>query len=99
MIEENKIKNNGIESFPISVSEINMPNRGSWRVLRPNININKCIRCKLCWIFCPDAAIKLGKKDYPKSDNFTCKGCGICANVCPVKCIRMERDMHRESRK
>ena len=30
---------------------------GSWRNLSPVIDRSKCIQCRICWKFCPDAAI------------------------------------------
>ncbi len=47
---------------------------------------NGCIACKKCELSCPSGAIKvidnISVIDYEK-----CTGCGICADVCPVKCI------------
>jgi pyruvate ferredoxin oxidoreductase delta subunit len=66
---------------------------GSWRSLRPVIDREKCIKCGRCWMFCPDMAIKMDKKDgKAKVDLDYCKGCGICATECPVKCIKMVKE-------
>ena len=63
---------------------------GGWRSFKPNWDSSKCIQCMKCWQFCPDIAIpeKDGKREETNFDY--CKGCGICAEECPVKCIKME---------
>ncbi len=71
-----------------------------WRTLRPIINQDKCVRCRLCWAYCPEGTILELDKPYTtksgKTYNVTyeinydyCKGCGICAHECPVKAIEM----------
>ncbi len=62
---------------------------GSWRALKPVIDLDKCIKCLLCWIYCPDNAIIRRDDDYVEVDYVYCKGCGICANECPTKAIEM----------
>lgn len=67
---------------------------GSWRVLRPVINIEACIPVKMkkkacfnCWLYCPDCVVS---KTIPPVINFDyCKGCGICAEECPADAITM----------
>jgi pyruvate ferredoxin oxidoreductase delta subunit len=65
---------------------------GFWRTLKPiRVEIEKCTKCDLCWIFCPDGVIKRPKninEDYTIDYEY-CKGCGICAEVCPHKVIKM----------
>ncbi|MDI6884611.1 MAG: 4Fe-4S binding protein [Hadesarchaea archaeon] len=61
----------------------------SWRTQRPEVDRNKCTRCRICWIFCPDVAISF-TEEGPEINHDYCKGCGICAMECPVKAIRME---------
>jgi len=67
-----------------------MGKTGTWRVFRPEIDLEKCIKCWRCWIFCPDAAI--ARNEHPVIDYDYCKGCGICANECPVDAIEMGRE-------
>lgn len=67
-----------------------MGKTGTWRVFRPIIDVEKCIKCWRCWIFCPDGVIS--RNDYPIIDFEYCKGCGICAQECPVDAIQMERE-------
>lgn len=62
---------------------------GSWRALRPVIIMERCTRCNMCWLYCPDAVIE---RDTFELDYAYCKGCGICANECPRKAIIMERE-------
>ena len=75
-------------------------NTGSWRAIRPNIELNKCIHCMLCFLYCPDNAVKIvkfsdrlgGNPEVIGIDIKHCKGCSICSSVCPVKCITMEKE-------
>ena len=62
---------------------------GDWRSERPVIDKEKCNKCGLCWLSCPDAAMKPLDGGYYEPDLFYCKGCGICAQVCPTKAITM----------
>ncbi len=67
---------------------------GSWRVLRPIINVNLCIPAKTnkmacfnCWLYCPDGVVT---RTIPPTINYEyCKGCEICAEECPVAAIQM----------
>jgi pyruvate ferredoxin oxidoreductase delta subunit len=46
------------------------------------------ITCQLCWVYCPDACVT--RSVGPAIDLTYCKGCGICAAVCPAKAIEMQ---------
>ncbi len=65
---------------------------GGWRTFRPVRDKDACIDCMMCWIYCPDSAIKVEDGKILKIDYEHCKGCGICAKVCPKKCIEMKED-------
>jgi len=66
-------------------------NTGSWRTFKPVVDHSKCINCLQCWIYCPDSAILVKDGKMAGYDYEHCKGCGICASICPVKCIKMEK--------
>jgi pyruvate ferredoxin oxidoreductase delta subunit len=62
---------------------------GDWRVAaKPVIDLEKCIMCLFCWIFCPDSSI-VRTDESVEVDYYHCKGCGICAVECPVNAIEM----------
>jgi pyruvate ferredoxin oxidoreductase delta subunit len=59
---------------------------GGWRAFRPVRGEADCTHCFQCWLFCPDSSI-LVDADNEKMAGFDlehCKGCGLCAAVCPV---------------
>lgn len=62
---------------------------GTWRTSSPYYDINKCIRCLRCWWSCPEGTIKRQEDDHMKFDYRYCKGCGICAQICPASAIDM----------
>jgi len=62
---------------------------GGWATFKPVHHKEKCTKCGLCWVFCPDGAIKWDGEGYPEVDYDYCKGCGICARECPTKAIEM----------
>jgi pyruvate ferredoxin oxidoreductase delta subunit len=62
---------------------------GDWRSERPVVDKDKCINCLQCWIFCPDSSILVKDEKMAGYDYFHCKGCGICAKICPVQAIEM----------
>jgi len=62
---------------------------GNWRALKPILDQSKCIKCLLCWVYCPEPAVRRHEDDSVEIDYDFCKGCGICASECPVKAITM----------
>lgn len=56
---------------------------GYWRVVKPIFHEESCIKCMNCWTFCPDSAIVSRDAKIKEVDYQHCKGCGICAEVCP----------------
>jgi pyruvate ferredoxin oxidoreductase delta subunit len=66
---------------------------GDWRTFKPIRDLEKCTKCLLCSLICPDSAIKWNENTEDiEFDYEFCKGCGICANECPVNAITMERE-------
>lgn len=66
-------------------------NTGTWRTVGPEVDFKKCVHCLLCWWYCPDSAIQVKDTKIERINYEHCKGCGICAEVCPpkVKAIAM----------
>ena len=62
---------------------------GTWRTERPVINHEQCIKCGICWIFCPEMSMNKASDGQYQVNLTYCKGCGICAAECPVSCITM----------
>lgn len=63
----------------------------SWRTYKPVVDNEKCIFCLICYAVCPDGTIL--KKDGKISVDYDyCKGCGVCANECPVNAITMVKE-------
>jgi pyruvate ferredoxin oxidoreductase delta subunit len=67
---------------------------GDWRAKRPVLDAATCSAakqgresCQICWVYCPDSSIARGVP--PVIDLEYCKGCGICAEVCPTHSIAM----------
>ena len=66
---------------------------GDWRSERPVLDREKCNYCRLCWIYCPEGALKdMGAEEYCLVDLDYCKGCGICAHECPQNAITMVKE-------
>ncbi|MFQ6064567.1 MAG: 4Fe-4S binding protein [Candidatus Bathyarchaeia archaeon] len=86
-----------LKDLPITI--LSRPTTGSagetgfWRTFRPVVDRSKCTSCLLCWVFCPEGCIERGEGDVPIVNYKYCKGCGVCANECPVKAIEMEREV------
>ncbi|MDD2439586.1 MAG: pyruvate synthase subunit PorD [Methanosarcinaceae archaeon] len=62
---------------------------GGWRSFRPVFNYEKCKKCGLCEIVCPDMSVLPKEDGFFKYNYDYCKGCGICANECPADAIEM----------
>ena len=61
---------------------------GDWRTFRSLVDKDKCTDCLQCWLLCPDMSIIVKDEKMVGYDYDHCKGCGICAKICPVKAIK-----------
>jgi pyruvate ferredoxin oxidoreductase delta subunit len=92
-VREEDIPYKGIEGIPIirepgSAAKVN---RGSWRLVRPVHHRDKCTKCRICYTYCPDAAI-YWTDDGPEINLTSCKGCMICVEECPTGALTEEKE-------
>jgi pyruvate ferredoxin oxidoreductase gamma subunit len=73
----------------------NLRRTGNWRTWRPAIDLGVCSHCWICYLACPDGAIRLDDREEPHIDFNDCKGCLICAEECPLHCIEVVREAER----
>jgi pyruvate ferredoxin oxidoreductase gamma subunit len=66
---------------------------GNWRTERPVIELAKCRRCFLCYLYCPEAAMRLDGDNFPYVDYEHCKGCMICYEECPTEAISRRAEL------
>ncbi len=94
MKEESKLRYERVKGIPHAREPKNSVRRktGEWRVFRPEINEKKCVKCKTCWLVCPESAIEW--KGKPVIDYDLCKGCLVCMNECPARAISRKKDSH-----
>ena len=73
----------------------NSPERktGNWRQFRPVLHQEKCTRCWICFVRCPEAAISLDAQDYPVVNYDECKGCLLCVHECPTHAFSAEKEV------
>jgi len=67
-------------------------NTGDWRTETPVLNPEQCKLCMLCIPYCPDSSILVESGNRIRIDLMHCKGCGICAKVCPFGAIAFGRE-------
>ncbi len=66
----------------------------STRTRRPLIDFDKCIKCTLCWLHCPDECFEITPDGTYEVVYEACIGCSICEEVCPVEnCIKMVNEL------
>ena len=66
---------------------------GSWRTeAKPKFLRQNCIACKMCLLTCPEGCIQGSEKNAFTCDLAFCKGCGVCAAICPKKDIVMVKE-------
>jgi len=75
---------------PIGVEGIHILNTGDWRILSPVLDQAACVRCGLCFLYCPVNSIRREPDGKFVIDQKYCKGCGICAHECKKNAIAME---------
>ena len=60
------------------------------RTMRPVVDFDKCVKCTLCWLQCPDSCFDVTPEHLYDANMEACCGCGVCEAVCPVdNCITM----------
>jgi 2-oxoacid:acceptor oxidoreductase delta subunit (pyruvate/2-ketoisovalerate family) len=77
----------------VSPARAGVPATGDWRTAgRPELELERCVNCLLCWLYCPDSAMELDGTTLVGIDYLHCKGCELCVEVCPVGALAMVKE-------
>ena len=83
-------KHQDIPITPTNTQDSCIVRTGDWKTYYPQLDAEKCIKCYICWKFCPDVSVIVkDTESLPEFDLDHCKGCGICAFECPKDAIEM----------
>jgi pyruvate ferredoxin oxidoreductase delta subunit len=63
-----------------------------WRTEKSVVEGGKCIGCYQCYLVCPEGVI-FKSEGIVDIDYDFCKGCGICARICPKDAIKMIKEI------
>ena len=74
-----------------NAGEIFVLKTSDWRYQRPVTKPEKCCQCGWCYLYCPEGSVINGGNYFTANLDY-CKGCGICAKVCPSNAIMMVRE-------
>lgn len=74
-----------------SAEELLVLNTGDWRHQRPIVKTEKCCHCGTCYLLCSSGCVKDMGGHYAADLDF-CKGCGVCARLCPINVITMVKE-------
>ncbi len=55
----------------------------------PEWDKDRCIRCGICYLYCPDGAVFRETDGFFDVEKTKCKGCGICHRECWFGVISM----------
>lgn len=66
---------------------------GDWRTERPVWDRQRCIKCGICSLFCPEGCVREDAEGFFEADLEYCKGCGICATECWTGAISMVEEV------
>jgi len=61
--------------------------------LKPMLNREECVRCRICEDVCPVDAIKQGEELYPVIDRRACVRCLCCHEMCPTGAMRVQKNI------
>jgi len=75
----------------VEIKYIEQLSTGTWRTFKPVIDNEKCLKCQLCELFCPEGVIVIIEGGISIDCKY-CKGCGICAYECRLGAIKMVRE-------
>ena len=66
--------------------ELNIINTGDWKMHPVVIDQEKCIKCSLCFQYCPTKSVRYSDGKYSINLEY-CKGCGVCIQECKSNAI------------
>ena len=73
-------------------TELSELKTGDWRAERPVVDRDKCVKCAICWLYCPTQSV-VEKPTWFEAGLEICKGCGVCAQECPHQAIVMVEEV------
>ena len=65
---------------------------GDWRSQKPTYDFSRCLKCGICFVFCPEGCVRQNHRGFYEADFYYCKGCGICSYECPTRVIAMREE-------
>jgi pyruvate ferredoxin oxidoreductase gamma subunit len=75
-----------------ALANVTVRKTGDWRTIRPVLDPEKCIGCWMCYLHCPDGAVRMTGANHPLIDYDHCKGCLLCVEECPTLALIAERE-------
>ena len=67
----------------------------STRTMRPVLSFDKCTKCTLCWVACPDTCFDVTPDGFFDANMEACCGCGVCEAICPVPGLHHDGERSR----